>query len=239
MIYRRTSYTRIRPELLEFLKREVKSTRPIAQSCIEAIKQCEIIHRALAMSILLIFLHLFFWLFLGTFIMYGINCIYDDPPELKARGFSKLWASAFLTATSFFNCGFVLTSDSLFQYIDKPGIYLWCSVVILAGNTCAPMCLRLLLKLLHAFADPLRLDRPALRFALDNPRLMSTHLFGGRQTLVLLAFVMSINIFEFVAFLASELNRPEFQVGCSPPFVPPLSPPIWRVTHRFLPHVEL
>jgi Trk-type K+ transport system membrane component len=222
MIFRRISYSRLRRELVEFCERESKSNRPIARSLVEVTHQCEMIDRALAMSILLVFVHTAFWLFFGTFIMYGINTLYDDPSELKARGFSKMWASAFLTATSFFNCGFVLTSDSLFQYIDKPGIYLWSSVLILVGNTCAPMCLRVLLRLMHTFAITLGLDKPALCFALDNPRLMTTHLFGGRQTIVLFIFVMAINVLEFVAFLAAELNSPEVQVGNPRPWWCPI-----------------
>ena len=165
MIFRRVSYSKLRPELLEFSRSEAQSTRPITKSLIEVTNQCEIIHRALAMSILLVLMHIFFWLFFGTLIMYGINTMYDDPPELTERGFSKFWASTYLTTTSFFNCGLVLTSDSLLHYVDKPGIYVWCSVIILAGNTCAPACLRLLLHALHASAPVLGLDRPALRFA--------------------------------------------------------------------------
>jgi Trk-type K+ transport system membrane component len=188
---------------------------PIAESLIETINQCEMIHRALGVSIILVALHNALWIGFGTFIMYGINTMYNDPPELVARGFSKLWASTFLATTSYFNCGFVLTSDSMYQYVDKPGIYLWSVVLICVGNTCAPMCLRLLLMLMHRYADHVHLDKEAARFALDNPRLMTTHLFSGRQTLVLLAFVLLVNVVEFTFYLASELNRAEMQVRAS------------------------
>jgi Trk-type K+ transport system membrane component len=223
MIFRRFSYSKLRPELLEFLKTDGNSKKPIAKSLVEVANQCEMIHRALAMTILLVFVHIFLWLFIGTFIMLGINTMYTDPAELVLKGYSKLWASAYISATGFFNCGFVLTSDSLFQYLDKQGIYLWCTVLILAGNTCAPLCLRVLLKLMHASADVLRLDKPGLRFALDNPRLMTTHLFSTRQTIVLTLFVIAVDISEFVFFLGSELDRPEMQEGRAPPPLTPAS----------------
>ena len=216
MFFRRFSYSKLRPELLEFLKTDGTSNKPIAKSLVEVVNQCEMIHRALAMTILLVLLHIFLWLCIGTFIMYGINTMYSDPAELVSKGYSKLWVSAYIAATGFFNCGFVLTSDSLFQYLDKQGIYLWCTVLILAGNTCAPLCLRVLLKLMHASADALRLDKPALRFALDNPRLMTTHLFSTRQTVVLTLFVIAVDLSEFVFFLASELDRPEMQASRAP-----------------------
>jgi hypothetical protein len=217
MIFRRFSYSKLRPELLNFLKTDDDSKKPIAKSLVEVINQCEMIHRALAMTMLLVVLHIFLWLFIGTFIMYGISTMYAHPDELASKGYSKLWASAYISATGFFNCGFVLTSDSLYQYLDKQGIYLWCTVLILAGNTCAPLCLRVLLKLMHASADALRLDKAALRFALDNPRLMTTHLFSTRQTVVLTLFVVAVDLSEFVFFLASELDRPEMQEGPAPP----------------------
>jgi Trk-type K+ transport system membrane component len=153
MIYRQYAYSRIRPQLLEFLEDEVQlaqqrsktaidagfrdciedEPRPLAKALVEAITQSELLHRAIGMTILAIMIHNFFWLFIGTFVMYGIATQYEDPQELQARGFSKLWANSFLTASSFFNCGFTLTSDSMFQYTQKHGIYIWSSFLILAG----------------------------------------------------------------------------------------------------------
>ena len=172
------------------------------------------------MTILAIMIHNFFWLFIGTFIMYGIATQYEDPPELQARGFSKLWANSFLTASSFFNCGFTLTSDSMFQYTQKHGIYIWSSFLILAGNTAAPMCIRGTVRLMHIFADTLHLDKGGLRYALDNPRLVTTHLFKSRQNLALLLILVVINVVEFVFFLGSDLNREEMQVPPSRPSHP-------------------
>ena len=240
MIYRRYAYSRIRPQLLEFLDEELanekwykdrrsgvgtENDRPLAKAVVEAIKQSELLHRALGMTIVAVMFHNFFCLFIGTFIMYGISLLYDDPPETQARGFSKLWTHAFLTASSFFNCGFTLTSDSMFQYTTKYGIYIWSSFLILAGNTAAPMCIRGIVRIMHIFAVPLGLDKGGLRYALDNPRLVTTHIFRSRQNLALLIILVFIDVTEFIFFLASDLNRPEMQVSHSHMSLPLISLP--------------
>ena len=45
------------------------------------------------------------------------------------------------------------------QYLGAPGVYLWSSCLILAGNTAAPMCLRGVVRVMYTCAEPLRLDR--------------------------------------------------------------------------------
>ena len=47
---------------------------------------------------------------------------------------------------------------------------------------------------------------------LDNPRLVTTHLFRSRQNLALLFILVVIDLAEFVFFLSSDLSRPEMQV---------------------------
>ena len=50
-------------------------------------------------------------------------------------------------------------AGSMTQYLGAPGVYLWSSCLILAGNTAAPMCLRGVVRVMHSCAGPLRLDR--------------------------------------------------------------------------------
>jgi hypothetical protein len=53
----------------------------------------------------------------------------------------------------------VVPRGSLMKYVNAPGVYLWCCCLILAGNTAAPMCIRGIVRTMHYFANPLRLDR--------------------------------------------------------------------------------
>eukprot|EP00291_Cryptomonas_curvata_P024895 CAMPEP_0172173074 /NCGR_PEP_ID=MMETSP1050-20130122/12824_1 /TAXON_ID=233186 /ORGANISM="Cryptomonas curvata, Strain CCAP979/52" /LENGTH=397 /DNA_ID=CAMNT_0012844733 /DNA_START=789 /DNA_END=1979 /DNA_ORIENTATION=- len=172
----------------------------------------ELLHRALGMMMFAILLYLFLWLFCGAFIMYGITLGYPHPAELVSRGFTKLWTASFLTASCFFNCGYTLTSDSLMEYVNAPGVYLWCCCLILAGNTAAPMCIRGIVRTMHHLAAPLRLDRDGLKFALDHPRLVTTHMFDHTQTMVLIGLLFVINGVQYAFFLSSDLNRPSMQV---------------------------
>jgi hypothetical protein len=99
MLYRRVRYNHLKPELDKFMKEEGMSGRPLATAVVEVIKNRDMVHRAIGTVMIAIILHNFFWIVIGTFIMYGVSQHYDDPPECVERGFSKLWTSAFLTAS--------------------------------------------------------------------------------------------------------------------------------------------
>jgi Trk-type K+ transport system membrane component len=84
-------------------------------------------------------LHMTIFVFISTFILYGIkSTLYGEIPELVERGISELWESAFLAVTAFVNCGITITSDSMHSYQDKPGVYLFVCIIILAGQHFAP-----------------------------------------------------------------------------------------------------
>ena len=82
-------------------------------------------------------------------------------------------------------------------------ILLTMSLLILAGNTCYPIFLRLavwtILKLLpenDAWAD----DRITLQFLLDHPRRCYTNLFPAQHTWWLLVSVIMLNGIDCAAF---------------------------------------
>jgi hypothetical protein len=96
IIYRRIAYGRIRPQLQEFLLWEATQDillsndsihgqaprvrdRPMARALINAINHSELLYRGLGMSLIAVALHNFFWLFVGTFIMYGVSQLYAEP----------------------------------------------------------------------------------------------------------------------------------------------------------------
>lgn len=68
-------------------------------------------------------LHFFLNILMTTFVLYGIDVtLYPEIDENVQRGYSRLWANAFLIMTSFSNSGFTLNSMNLVPYADKPGI---------------------------------------------------------------------------------------------------------------------
>ncbi len=137
----RTRYRVIRRDLIEFLQ-EAKHGQlsVLREELVAAIMKKDLQNRACKMILVACTLHMFFFVFLSTFILYGIkSTLYGEIPELVERGISELWESAFLTVTAFANCGLTITSDSMLSYQDKPGVYLYVCIIILAG-TCVSFC---------------------------------------------------------------------------------------------------
>jgi hypothetical protein len=65
-----------------------------------------------------------------------------------------------------------------------PGSWVLLSLLILAGNNCAPIFLRGLLRTLHFLSRWFSLDRDAIRYALDHPRQVA---FTPSTTLAILS----------------------------------------------------
>ena len=108
-----------------------------------------------------------FWI-CGTLIMWGILSLYPPNPEMVSRNFGNFWVAAFLTATSFYNVGLSLTSDSLLSYIHQPGVYLWVGILAIAGCTGTPIFLRAVLKTMLILSQyfPTVLDGNALNLTM-------------------------------------------------------------------------
>ena len=146
----------------------------------------------------------FFWIG-GTLIMWGILLLYSPPPEMVSRNFSNFWVAAFLAATSFYNVGLTLTSDSLISYIHQPGVYLWVGILAIAGCTGMPIILRCMLGTMQILSRyfPRIFDGDALKLTMKYPRLITYVLFDGHQTRILVLVLVCINVAEFVTFYGS------------------------------------
>jgi Trk-type K+ transport system membrane component len=107
----------------------------LRQDLAQALERKDLQDRACRMIVAACAVHIILFVVVSTFILYGIkSTLYGDIPELVERGIPELWESAFLTVTAFVNCGLTITSDSMHSYRDKPGVYLFVSVIILAGK---------------------------------------------------------------------------------------------------------
>lgn len=75
-------------------------------------------------------------------------------------------------------------------------------LLILAGNTCYPVFLRLIIWTIWKFLpDNIWKDHKiTLRFLLDHPRRCYTNLFPSRHTWWLLATIFSLNVIDWIAF---------------------------------------
>lgn len=95
------------------------------------------------------------------------------------------------------------------------------SLLILAGNTCYPIFLRLLiwtmLKTVGRFNGEIWAERAAtLRFLLDHPRRCYTNLFPAQHTWWLLLVVITLNGIDWAAFETLNIGNPKID-GVLPP----------------------
>jgi Trk-type K+ transport system membrane component len=152
----------------------------------------------------MIFYIFFFWI-CGTLIMWGILSLYPPHPEMVSRNFSNFWVAAFLAATSFYNVGLSLTSDSLISYIHQPGVYLWVGILAIAGCTGMPIFLRAVLRTMLMLSQyfPKTFDGNALKLTMRYPRLITYILFDAHQTRILVLIFVCINLAEFFTFYGS------------------------------------
>jgi len=166
---------------------------------------CCRMHRATGMVMLAMIFYIFFFWICGTLIMWGILSLYPPHPEMVSRNFSNFWVAAFLAATSFYNVGLSLTSDSLISYIHQPGVYLWVGILAIAGCTGMPIFLRAVLRTMLMLSQyfPKTFDGNALKLTMRYPRLITYILFDAHQTRILVLIFVCINLAEFFTFYGS------------------------------------
>ena len=90
-------------------------------------------------------------------------------------------------------------------------------LMILAGNTCYPVFLRLIIWTLSSLLpdnEKFLEHKITLRFLLDHPRRCYTNLFPARHTWWLLATLVVLNGTDWVAF--EVLNVSKATYGCCP-----------------------
>lgn len=100
-----------------------------------------------------------------------------------ANGVGAWWAGIFYAASAFCNCGLALIDTSMIPFQGSIYPVLTLPFLILAGHTCYPIFLRLILFTIRALL-PVRFDdqKEIITFILNHPRRCYTSLFPSRQT---------------------------------------------------------
>jgi Trk-type K+ transport system membrane component len=113
------------------------------------------------------------------------------------------WVGSFNAVSAFNNSGMSLLDANMVAFQESVYMLITMGLLILAGNTCYPIFLRLiiwtLLKLVPT-NDSWNDSRKTLQFLLDHPRRCYTNLFPRRHTYWLLAAVVVLNGIDWVAF---------------------------------------
>jgi potassium uptake Trk family protein len=147
-------------------------------------------------------LYLVLWQLLGA-----LGCAawvaYNRPGTARANGLNPWWVGAFNAVSAFNNSGMSLLDANMVAFQTSYYLLLTMGLLILAGNTCYPIFLRLIVwtiyKLLPKTA---RFDdhRNTLRFLLDHPRRCYTNLFPSEHTWWLAFAVFILNGVDWAAF---------------------------------------
>ncbi|MBE7180352.1 MAG: hypothetical protein INR71_03925 [Terriglobus roseus] len=121
----------------------------------------------------------------------------NRPSTTAINGLNAWWTGAFNAVSAFNNSGMSLLDANMVAFQTSVFMLISMGLFILAGNTCYPIFLRLIIWTLWKLT-PDREGKAAdfkcvLRFLLDHPRRVYTNLFPARETWWLLATVVGLN----------------------------------------------
>lgn len=119
------------------------------------------------------------------------------------NGLNPWWVGSFNAVSAFNNSGMSLLDANMVAFQTSIYMLLTMSLLILAGNTCYPIFLRLIVwTLLKLLPDNGEWEdyRKTLQFLLEHPRRCYTNMFPSQHTWWLLLAVIFLNGSDWVAF---------------------------------------
>jgi len=159
-------------------------------------------YRALYWLSWLVPLYFILWQFLGCLGL-AAYVAHNRPDSALTNGLNSWWVGAFNAVSAFNNSGMSLLDANMIAYQTSFYMLLTMGLLILAGNTCYPIFLRLiiwtLMKLLPG-SERWKDSRETLTFLLDHPRRCYTNLFPSKHTWWLLWSVIVLNGTDWAAF---------------------------------------
>ncbi|TID26426.1 TrkH-domain-containing protein [Venturia nashicola] len=151
------------------------------------------------------------WQLLGALAL-GAYVSHYYPNRARENGLDPWWVGVFNAVSAFNNSGMSLLDANMTAFNKAIYMLLTMSLLILAGNTCYPIFLRLIVwtmyKLLpdnEKWSD----SRDTLKFLLDHPRRCYTNLFPSEHTWWLALSVVVLNGIDCAAFVVLNIGNPE------------------------------
>ncbi|GME23272.1 Cation transporter [Neofusicoccum parvum] len=133
----------------------------------------------------------------------GAYVAINRPETALNNGLNPWWVGAFNAVSAFNNSGMSLLDANMTAFQTAYYMLLTMGLLILAGNTCYPVFLRLIIWSIRRFLPRSeRWDdlRHTLQFLLDHPRRCYTNLFPSQHTWWLLLSVITLNGIDWAAF---------------------------------------
>lgn len=177
-------------------------------------------YRAVKYLSWLVPLYFILWQLLGA-----IGCatwiLSQRPDSARDNGLNPGWVGVFNAVSAFNNSGMSLLDANMTAYQTAYYLIITMSLLILAGNTCYPIFLRLIVWCILKVVQ--RLEHKSekwaerartWRFLLDHPRRCYTNLFPSKHTWWLLLAVITLNGVDWAAF--EILNIGNAKIEASP-----------------------
>ncbi|KAL8783681.1 MAG: hypothetical protein Q9213_004475 [Squamulea squamosa] len=178
-------------------------------------------YRTLEVLIVVVPLYYFSWQVLAAIGM-GAWVANNGRHLTEENGLNPWWVGGFNAASGFSNSGMMLLDANMVAFQSSRYMLITVGLLVLAGNTCFPIFLRLILwtiwSLLRFLPEtPKVIDyRVTLRFLLDHPRRCYTNLFPSRHTWWLLASLISLNAIDWIAFEVLNIGNGAILKNLSP-----------------------
>ncbi|KXT05636.1 hypothetical protein AC578_5567 [Pseudocercospora eumusae] len=138
----------------------------------------------------------------------------NQPETTTANGLNPWWVGAFNAVSAFNNSGMSLLDANMTAFQTGYYLLLTMGFLILAGNTCYPIFLRLIIWTIYKAVQRLapRSQEWAergkmLKFLLDHPRRCYTNLFPAQHTWWLLASVVALNLIDWIGFKVINIGN--------------------------------
>ncbi|KAI4199851.1 MAG: hypothetical protein LQ348_001821 [Seirophora lacunosa] len=178
-------------------------------------------YRTLELLAIVVPLYFIAWQFLGAIGM-GAWIARNGRSLTEGNGLNPWWVGAFNAISGFNNSGMSLLDANMVAFQTSRYMLITVGLLILAGNTCYPVFLRLILwsgwSLLRFFPPTAKIIeyRVTLRFLLDHPRRCYTNLFPSRHTWWLLATLLGLNGIDWIAFEILNIGNKAIKASLSP-----------------------
>jgi Trk-type K+ transport system membrane component len=199
MIYRRYQYSKFKQLVPKDI---IIQDNPV-------ISEFDLQDRALGVMLRTMIYYVVLWMLLGGALLWATLYLHENEPELEERGYSRFNSAFFLSVSAFNNAGFSLSSDSTGYLANNPLAYLILSLLIIAGNTMAPVFYRIIIYAEWRLRIRFKMSTAEHRFILDNPRRISVNTLPTREVIFLLITTTALNIIQYIFYLGSVLGNEE------------------------------
>lgn len=140
----------------------------------------------------------------------GAYVAYNRSSAALENGLNPWWVGSFNAVSAFNNSGMSLLDANMVAFQTSIYMLITMSLLILAGNTCYPVFLRLIVwtfSKLMPKSEEWEDYRRTLQFLLDHPRRCYTNMFPSQHTWWLFFAVIVLNSTDWVAFELLNLGN--------------------------------